>query len=175
MLQEVEARRRPGRAVRVVEGVLDGDAHVGEAQLGLEGAVDELDERVDEALGMDEDVDRGRTPTSYSQCASMTSRPLFMSVAESMVILAPMSQVGCARASSGGRAAASRSADQSRNGPPEAVRISRATVAMRLAGEALPERRVLRVDGPEPGQRAAMRVGRVGRGDLGGALRGPAA
>ena len=62
--------------------------------------------------------------TSYSQCASITSRPLFMSVAESIVILAPMSQVGCARASSG-RARARRSAGQSRNGPPEAVSMRR--------------------------------------------------
>ena len=39
------------------------------------------------------------TPKPNSQCASITSRPLFMSVAESMVIFAPMFQVGCRMAS----------------------------------------------------------------------------
>ena len=38
---------------------------------------------------------------------------------------------------------------------------SRATVAASLAAEALPERRVLGVDGSDPGQRAGQRVGRV--------------
>ena len=38
---------------------------------------------------------------SNSQCASMTSRPLFISVAESMVIFGPMRQVGWRSASSG--------------------------------------------------------------------------
>ena len=35
------------------------------------------------------------TGTSNRWCASSTSRPLFMSVAESIVILAPMAHVGC--------------------------------------------------------------------------------
>ena len=39
--------------------------------------------------------------TPNSSWASMTSRPLFMSVDESIVILAPMFQVGCASASAG--------------------------------------------------------------------------
>ena len=57
-------------------------------------------------------------------CASMSSRPLFIMVAESTEIFAPMSQVGCATASAGvARAIAARS--QVRNGPPEAVRITR--------------------------------------------------
>ena len=38
---------------------------------------------------------------SNSQCASITSRPLFISVAESMVILRPIRHVGCRNASSG--------------------------------------------------------------------------
>ena len=52
-------RRGAGPGVRrgKVERVLDGDAHVRQAQLGLDGAVHELDERVDEALRVDEDVD----------------------------------------------------------------------------------------------------------------------
>ena len=46
--------------------------------------------------------------TSNSQCASMTSKPLFTSVAESIVMLRPMRQLGCASACSGVAAAISR-------------------------------------------------------------------
>ena len=64
--------------------------------------------------------------TPKSQRASMTSRPLFMRVAESIVILGPMRQVGCARASS--RVMRSKlSRGRLRKGPPEAVRMSRRT------------------------------------------------
>src|SRR3954452_16342730 len=63
----------------------------------------------------------------------MTSRPLFIMVAESMEILAPMLQFGCASACAGvARAICSR--DQFRNGPPEAVRIRRA-ICWALDGE----------------------------------------
>ena len=72
-------------------------------------------------------IDCGWTRTSIrsagtpkSQRASMTSKPLFIMVAESMVIFAPISHVGCRRAS----AAVSPSIcerDSVRNGPPEAV------------------------------------------------------
>ena len=79
-----------------------------------------------------------------------------MSVAESIVILPPMSQVGCASASSaldvaqrvGGRARGT--------GPPEAVSTSRSTVPGRLAAQQLEERRVLGVD------RDHARAGRLG-------------
>ena len=62
--------------------------------------------------------------TSYSQRASMISRPLLASVAESIVIFAPMVQVGWRRARSGVTVANS-AAVESRNGPPDAVRRSR--------------------------------------------------
>jgi len=61
---------------------------------------------------------------SKSQRASITSRPLFISVAESIVIFGPIDQFGCASASSI-VARAMRSADQVRNGPPEAVSTMR--------------------------------------------------
>ena len=48
--EEVEARGRAVPPGGVVDGVLDGDAHVREAQLGLDRAVHELDERVDDAF-----------------------------------------------------------------------------------------------------------------------------
>ena len=52
--------------------------------------------------------------------ASITSRPLFASVAESMVIFAPIDHVGCASASSAVTSASSSRA-QPRKGPPLAV------------------------------------------------------
>ncbi len=61
--------------------------------------------------------------TWNSQWASMTSKPLFMRVAESMVIFPPMFQVGWARASSTVTRSSS-SLVLSRKGPPEAVRIT---------------------------------------------------
>ena len=59
----------------------------------------------------------------------MTSRPLFASVAESMVILRPIRQVGCSRARSGVTEVSSPGV-ASRKGPPDAVRISAATDAI---------------------------------------------
>ncbi len=57
----------------------------------------------------------------------MSSRPLFISVAESIVILPPIAQVGCLRASS--TVTSARSARRRpRNGPPLAVRTRRSTV-----------------------------------------------
>ena len=65
-------------------------------------------------------------PIPKSACASITSRPLFMSVEESMVIFGPMLQVGCASASSTPTSASS-SVVAVRNGPPEAVKRTRRT------------------------------------------------
>ena len=80
--------------------------------------------------------------TPKRKCASITSRPLFASVAESIVIFGPMIQVGCASASSGVTSASS-SRVRPRNGPPLAV----SDEALRLAElGALEERRVLAVD-----------------------------
>ncbi len=66
----------------------------------------------------------GRTPKS--QWASITSSPLFIRVAESMVILGPMLQVGWRSASS--RVIRSNdSRERFRKGPPDAVRTRRRT------------------------------------------------
>ena len=66
-------------------------------------------------------------PTPNSHFASMTSKPLFIMVAESMVILAPMLQLGCLSACSFVTWANS-SFVNVRNGPPDAVRISFSTL-----------------------------------------------
>ena len=93
----------------------------------------------------------------------MTSRPLFMSVAESMVILAPIVQVGWARASAGRRRRPCAPRDQlaeraARGGQDEPLPPGQV-----LAHQALPDGRVLRIDGPQPGQRGGHRRGRIGR------------
>ena len=64
-------------------------------------------------------------PTPKRWQASMTSRPLFMSVAESMEIFGPMFQVGCARASSR-VTCASCPRSRPRKGPPLQVSHMRA-------------------------------------------------
>ena len=80
-------------------------------------------------------IDWGWTTTSTrsggsenSSQASITSRPLFINVDESMVIFGPIDQVGWLSASS--RVTWARSAlERPRNGPPEAVSSSRDTSA----------------------------------------------
>ncbi len=62
----------------------------------------------------------------------MTSSPLFMRLAESMVIFAPIDQFGCFSASAG-RARAISARLQVRNGPPDAVSTIR-RIAERAAG-----------------------------------------
>src|SRR6186997_1270715 len=59
----------------------------------------------------------------------MTSSPLLASVAESIVILAPIDQVGW-RSAWAGVTAASSSGVESRKGPPDAVRTRLATAAI---------------------------------------------
>ena len=68
--------------------------------------------------------------TSKSRCASITSRPLFTSVAEFVVTSGPIDQRGCASACAG---VTSASADRGRprNGPPVAVITSRRTSSRR--------------------------------------------
>ncbi len=65
---------------------------------------------------------------SKRKCASISSSPLFMSVAESTVIFGPMFQVGCASASAAVTLASSRRV-RPRNGPPDAVSTSEWTVS----------------------------------------------
>ena len=50
--------RRAGKALGVGEGELDGDAHIGIAELGERRAVRKTHERMDDALGMDDRFDR---------------------------------------------------------------------------------------------------------------------
>ena len=65
-------------------------------------------------------------------CASISSRPLFIKVALSTLILAPMRQFGW-RTASAGVAWRIASSVAARKGPPEAVRISRSTSSNRAA------------------------------------------
>src|SRR6266542_464353 len=69
-------------------------------------------------------------PTLNRKCASITSRALFASVAESTVIFFPIRHVVC-RSASVTVAWATRSGVQVLNGPPDAVRMRRASSAGR--------------------------------------------
>ncbi len=62
------------------------------------------------------------------KCASISSRPLFASVAESIVIFGPIDQVGCASASSTVTDSSS-ARERFRKGPPEAVSTTESTVS----------------------------------------------
>ena len=108
-------------------------------------------------------IDCGCTTTSIrsygvpnSQCASITSRPLFISVAESIVIFPPIAQVGCCSAcvdghagELGAAAAAERAARRGQRQPLDRPRP--------LAVDQLVQRGVLGVDRDE------LRAGRLAR------------
>ena len=83
--------------------------------------------------------------TPKRKCASMTSSALFASVALSTVILRPMLHVGC-RSASATVARSSCSRVQPRNGPPDAVMMSRRTSLGRPVPETLQDGRMLAVD-----------------------------
>ena len=116
-------------------------------------------------------IDCGCTTTSIrsngtpnSQCASRTSRPLFMSVAESIVIFAPIRHVGWRRACS------TVTAFEGRSGPPAEGTARRrqhepADLAGRRPRQALEERAVLGVDRQGGARRA--------RGPLASSVRPP--
>ena len=83
--------------------------------------------------------------SSKSQRASITSSALFIRVAESIVILGPIRQVGCLRASSGVTSVSSLRV-RPRNGPPDEVRMTRRTSWRAPAFERLKDGRVLAVN-----------------------------
>ena len=90
--------------------------------------------------------------TSNSRCASMTSSPLFTSVAELVVTIRPMSQVGCASASSGRTSGEARTAPAAER-PSGGGEHEAADLAVRAGGEALGDRGVLAVDRRDPAGR----------------------
>ena len=177
---EVEARRRHevgrGRrrreAVRVGQRVLDGETHVGGAQLGLERAVDEQDGRVDDALRMDDDVDGvvGHIvePVRLDDLQAL--------VGERRGVDRDLGSHGPGRVPQrplrGDRRERPRPA-VSRNGPPDAVSTRRAIARRRFADEALPDGGVLGVDRPQPGERRRERVAGVAGGARRGLARAP--
>ena len=152
------------------EGVLDGKSHVRGAELGLERAVHEQDGRVDDALRMHDDVDRVVVDIVQPVCLDH----LQALVREGRRVDRDLRAHRPRRVAQGllGRdrgerlrrrveeRAARRGEDQPRDRRP------------RLADQALPDRRVLRVDRAQPGERR-RRAGRTGRPR--GALRRPGA
>ena len=98
----------------------DRDAHVGRAELRQHAAVVIIDQAVDHRLRMHQHARSAPRRRPNSRAASISSSPLFIMVAESMLILAPIDQMGCRSAASGVARAIS-SGVAVRNGPPEAV------------------------------------------------------
>ena len=109
------------KAFRISQRVLDRVAHVRDAQLRDDRAVDQFDHRVRDRLTR---MSISSAEALKSQRASITPRPLFIIVAESTVIFAPIRHVGC-RSAWAGVAFSISSFDEFRKGPPDAVRISR--------------------------------------------------
>ena len=92
----------------------------------------------------------------------MNSSPLFMSVAESTEILRPMTQFGCAQASSGVTLREARAVGvqerPARCGQQDALHAGRRDARRRVARQALEHRVVLAVDGQQRGAGLAHRL-----------------
>ena len=114
-------------AVRVGQRVGDRHPHVGQAEVGEQRAVAEAHHARARSTAGWTTTSMRSYGTSNSQCASITSRPLFISVAESTVIFAPIVHVGCASACSRRDRRQLARAPSPRNGPPEAVSTSDST------------------------------------------------
>ena len=116
----------------------------------------QLDDRMHDRLRMDDDVDlAGGAPNS--QCASITSRPLFISVAESIVIFGPICQVGCFSASFGGHLVETRRRPAA-EGPARRREDQAPQLARPAAVQALVDGVVLAVDRQNRDAAAARRV-----------------
>ena len=89
-----------------------------------QGAVAEPHHPVHDRLRVHDHLDRRRTGSPNSWCASITSRPLFISVAESIVIFCAHAPGRVGERVGRGRRRRARRARRPRNGPPEAVMTS---------------------------------------------------
>ena len=101
------------------------------------------------------------SPTGNRWCASISSRPLFIIVAESTLILAPMSQLGCATACAG-VAACELLVRPVAERPAAGGQGDRAHIGEIVAGEALEDRVVL-VNRPAAASRRGARPRRSSR------------
>ena len=98
MRLERELAPRPRQPVGVGQRVADRQAHVGRGELRLHAAVGEDARSRARSTAGARRSERGRRAKPKRRLASMTSSPLFIIVAESMVFFVPMRQVGCASA-----------------------------------------------------------------------------
>ncbi len=147
----------------VAERVPDGDPHVGDPHLGEDAAVAELHHRVDHRLGVDQHVDavegggrRARWPRSpRAPCSSASRSPRRSS--------RPSARRGVP-APPGPWRTASAPTVRLRNGPPEAVRMTRRMSSLRLPPDGLEHRGMLAVDGkdlrPAPARRGGQELPR---------------
>ena len=124
-LAQVEPLSGSRRPIRISQGVLNGQSHVGRRELCDDAAIDKLDHRMYHALGMDHNLHllglELEQPARFDHLERLVHQ-----VAESIVILGPIRQVGCFSASSGVTSVSSLRV-RPRNGPPDDVRITRRT------------------------------------------------
>ena len=163
--REIDGDRRRRAPVGIGQGVLDRKPHVGGAQLGLQGAVDEANGRVDDALRVDHHLDRSVgdivQPVRLDDFQALVGerrrvdrdlrahRP--RRVAEGLL---------------GGHLGEVRGPVEER--PARRCQDERGDAGHPLPHQALPDRRMLGVDRAEPGERACQRV----RGARGSDARG---
>ena len=76
----------------------DCHAHIWRPQMGEHRAVSHLHETLNDRLGVHNDIHALIRRAKQVMSLHRASSPLFMSVAESIVIFPPISQVGCASA-----------------------------------------------------------------------------
>ena len=146
------------------EGVLDGESHVRGAELGLQGAVDELDGRVHDALRMDDDVDRVVVDIVQPVCLD-DLQALVRERGRVDRDLGPHRPRRMAQRHGGrdGVQAVRRIEER----PAGRGEHEAADGGHRLADEALPDRGVLGIDRAQPGQRDRERIRGVCLGPLG--------
>ena len=153
-----QVRRGGGRRATVGVGqrVLDGKSHVGGAQLGLQRAVHEPDGGVDDALGVDDHLDRVVADIVQPVCLD----DLQALVGERRGVDRDLGAHRPGRVAQGlrGRDRGHLRGRRVEERPARRGQDERLHAGHVLADEALPDRRVLRVDRPEPGQRARVWV-----------------
>ena len=153
-LAPVEPPRRARHALRIGQGVLDRQPHVRRRQLGQHRAVHELDERVDDRFGVDDDLDllgrQAEQPAGLDHLQGLVHQRGGIDGD-----LRPHAPGRVAQGLLDGDVRPARPGCVPRKGPPLAVSTMRSTVAGRAALDRLEDGAVLAVDRQEPARRGA--------------------